>query len=187
MRALIQIIAIGMVVAIVAPAVSVAGDEGGAGLAVVAEIEPTATPGGGGTEAGYFCADSFSQTDCEFFCGDNASPAGGLQLVDCDWAFDLTCEDLTDKIGEPWEGSCTLDDQGPPPFGDLCLLISENLPNWTAEELCDFGKITGTWVEGGVCGAPVPAMPKAGQAALIVILMLGALVVLNLSGLLRSA
>lgn len=102
-----QIIAIGMVVAIVAPAVSMAGDDVGTCLAVVAEIEPTSTPGGG-PEAGYFCADSFSQTDCEFFCGDNASPEGGLQLVECAWASDLMCEDLTDKIGEPWEGFCTL-------------------------------------------------------------------------------
>jgi len=179
-------VAIGLIVAALAPAVAVAGGETGACMAVLQEFDPSSAPEGF-EEAAYICADGFSEGDCNLFCGENAAPEGGLFLVDCVWASDLTCEDLTEDTGEPWEGSCVLSDQNPPPFGGLCVLISENLPSWDSEEICEFAKLDGNWEEGGVCGAPVPTMPKTGQAALIIVLMFGALVILNFSGIFRSA
>jgi len=173
-------VAIGLVVVALAPAVAVAGDPG-ACLVVLAEAEPTAPEGG---EVAYVCTDELDSIGCDFFCGDAASPEGGLGIIDCEWLEGDTCEDVADEIGMPWDGACELDDKIP--GGELCALISEELPGWTSEEVCESGN--GEWQgNGSTCGDPVPAMPRAGQAALIVVLMLGALVILNFSGIFRSA
>jgi len=52
----------------------------------------------------------------------------------------------------------------------------------TPEEICEkfFG---GDWFDDLECGgAPIPAMPRAGQAALVLILLVGALVILSWRG-----
>ena len=184
MRKQILWVVIGLVVAGLAPTVAVAGNGFGSCVAVLAEGKPDTAPEGFG-EVAYLCADSFGEEDCDFFCGEESFTEGdtGLFLVDCIWESNSTCDDM--KVS--WDGSCQFGDQLPPPLGGLCVLISENLPNWTSEEICEFGKIDGTWDQGGTCGAPVPTLPKVGQAALMIVLMFGALVILNISGIIRSA
>lgn len=185
MKKLILLVTIGLVVIALAPAVAVAGDELGACLVILAEDDPKREPEGGQGN-GFVCADDFSNDQCESFCGETASPEGFLLVVGCEWFGGLTCDDegLLSKIGEPWEGACELDDKIP--GGGFCALISEDLPGWTSAEICETGG--GEWQgDGSVCGAPVPTLPRSGQAALMLILMLGALVILNVSGVLRSA
>lgn len=191
MKKTILWLAVGLMVAVIGPTIAVAGGEAGACVAILAETEPDSSPLGDpqGGEVAYVCGDALSFDECDLFCGieTNAPVGEGLFLVGCEWLVDTSCEELTDKIGESWEGACEFDDQLPPPLGGSCFLISEELPNWTSQEICETGKGGGEWQgDGSICGAPVPAMPKPGQAALMVVLLLGALVILNVSGTFRA-
>lgn len=182
MKKRILLAALGLVVVALVPAVAIAGDLGGACVAILGDADNISTPEGK-EENAYLCADDFTSQECDLFCGPQASPEGGLFLVDCEWVNGATCEDVAGKIGA-WEGACDTDPQGP--AGGVCVLISEDISNWTAEEVCtDY--TGGDWEAGGICGAPVPAMPRAGQAALVIVLMFGALVILNIAGIIRSA
>ena len=137
----------------------------------------------GGKEAAFACTNSLTFGDCQLFCfGD--SPEGGLIAVDCLWEADTTCADVELELGVDWDGACDLD--FPPPLGLLCAEIADDfISGFTSGEICTGAG--GAWRPGEACGAPVPALPKTGRAALIVILMLGALLILNLSGIIRSA
>lgn len=180
MKKRILLTAAGLILTALAPATAAAGGNGdtGACLVILAQDEPKAPAGG---ELGYVCAADLTSPECDSFCGDKVSAEGGLFVIDCDWFDGGTCEDVENETGEPWDGACDLT-QG---FG-FCVEIAETLPGWTSQEICEDGG--GDWLgDGSTCGAPVPTLPKAGQAALMVVLLFGALVILNLSGFLRSA
>lgn len=121
------------------------------------------------------CTDGVDGPTCDLFCGfdDGEAPDGGGQ-PNCEFLEGQTCADQ--EI--PWEGAC--DDlvlfQGAPP---VCALIDVELGNTVPSELCeDFGG--GTWLgDGSVCGG-VPALPKAGYAALALVLLAGTLTLLAL-------
>jgi len=180
MRKLILWAAVALVVVVLAPGAAVAGAPD-IGICYVV-LEDFDLPNGL-EESAVVCAEGLTEQDCALFCPDAASPEGGLEIVECDWDPNVTCEDLSSKIGEPWDGACEVNGT---PVGDVCFALWENMTNWSAEEICSDAK--GSWLgDGSMCGAPVPTLPRAGQAALMVILMLGALVILNLSGFLRSA
>ena len=58
---------------------------------------------------------------------------GDLTIVTCEWFEETTCEEGVPKIGNNWEGACTVPST---PIGNVCFLVQESLDNWTAEGVC---------------------------------------------------
>ena len=119
-----------------------------------------------GTEEIAACAEGLTQQECTDF-------------FDLEFIEDQACSGLDFT----WEGAClvTVID-----FGEVCFLVDPFQSTFDGFEACEIlldGSYQG---DGSTCGAPVPALPGAGQAALILVLLIGALVVLNLHGIIRS-
>lgn len=119
-----------------------------------------------------------------------AGCADGLTQAECDsvdeltlWAEGATCADLALKGGFDWEGSCAADI---PPLGNLCILLWTDIGGSFTEGLCE-NDIGGTWFDDPTCGAPVPTMPGFGMAAMVLLMMSGALILLTLRGSLPKA
>lgn len=118
---------------------------------------------------------------------------GNEQIAAC--TEDLTMQQCTDLFdfeflaGQPctdldfnWTGACIVT---VPDFGDFCFLVDPFQSTFDGFEACEF--LGGSYLgDGSTCGAPVPTLPDAGQAALILVMLIGALVVLNLHGIIRS-
>lgn len=158
MRAIPWILGILMLVILMAPAAVEAGDVGACiGLNL---------------KGFNICTDGVDEPTCDLFCDiDGDSPDSGGS-ASCEFLEGETCAEQD----VPWEGAC--DDlvifQGAPP---VCALIDSELGNTPGSELCEnFG--SGTWLgDGSVCGG-VPALPKAGYAALALVLLAGTLTLL---------
>ena len=153
---------------VMTPAVALAGNGGtGACLLQVPDTADAFFPDGKGF-LGAVCVNGVTEFEC-------------LEIADgIEWFEDTTCGEL--EVPWTWEGGCQADVE---PFGDQCYVL------WfdgNGEEVCtDQG--VGEWFEGDLtCGAaPVPAMPAAGMALMIMLIMGGALVLLTVRGSIPSA
>jgi len=115
------------------------------------------------------CVDGLTAADCLDLCDE-----------DCEFFPGETCA----EVGPPWDGACEADDS---PIGPLCALLWTEPNGVTSDELCEEGFILGTWLGDGSTCQQVPTLPKVGQAALVLILLVGALVILTLQGTIRAA
>ncbi len=83
-----------------------------------------------------------------------------------------------------WDGACI----GSSPIGDICALLVIQPNGSTSQDLCeDPDFLDGLWLGDGSTCQQVPTLPKVGQAALVLILLAGALVILTLQGKIRVA
>ena len=137
-------------------------------IGIVAAVPATAGDTGAcwvefnaGNQDAVECIDDVTQDDCEDFCSS------------CTWDESTDCVELE----FPWEGSCFFDDTPP---GGGCWLWAVEPGDQSAEFHCE-ETFDGDWSDDLVCGgAPVPTLPRAGQAALVLVLLTGALIVLSL-------
>jgi len=105
------------------------------------------------------CVDGLTQQDCT--------------ILDGSWDSD-TCA----QRGS-WDGACL----GSSPIGDICALLVIQPNGFTSQDLCeDPDLLNGTWLGDGSTCQQVPTLPRVGQAALVLILLAGALVILTLNG-----
>ena len=154
------------------PAVASAGEDVGACYVVAA---PTSIFTDGATEgeetlAG--CADGFTEEECT-----------SVDELTSFWP-NGTCEDVADEYNLDWDGSCAADID---PIGDMCIVLWTSIGGPATQALCE-NDIGGVWFDDLVCGgAPVPTMPGIGMAAMVVLLLGGALVLLTIRGTLPSA
>jgi hypothetical protein len=96
--------------------------------------------------------------------------------------FEFTEEQACTGLDFSWEGACIVTI---PDFGSICFLVDPYQSSFDGYEACEF--IGGSYQgDGSTCGAPVPTLPAAGRAALILVMLIGALVVLNMHGIIRS-
>jgi len=118
-------------------------------------------------QEGFACTDDADAELCSLLCTD-----GEWELLEGD-----TCEDVPDA---PWDGACFFD--GPP---ERCWLWWVGPNSVTPQESCE--DVTGEWLGDGSSCQQVPTLPKVGQAALVLILLVGALVILTRHGTVRPA
>jgi hypothetical protein len=138
---------------------------GGTGACYVVTSAPTWPGGDAATPDGQAfdlagCADGFTQEEC----------SSVDTLVE--FAEGFTCADVALKGGFDWNGSCssTID-----PVGDVCIQLWSILGAQSAQGLC-VQDIGGQWYTDLECGGtPVPTMPPAGLAALMMLMLAGAL------------
>ena len=97
--------------------------------------------------------------------------------------FEFSEEQACTGMDFNWTGACILTI---PDFGEICLLVDPYQSTYDGEEACEI-LMGGSYLgDGSTCGAPVPALPAAGHAVLILVVLIGALWVLNLHGIIRS-
>lgn len=114
-----------------------------------------------GNQEAVECIEDVTESACSSFCSN------------CTWEGATACTDL--KI--LWEGSCFFADT--PPGGGCWLWLVEPGQE-TAEFHCE-QTFNGDWYDDLMCGAgQVPTLPRAGQAALALVLLAGSLLVLSL-------
>lgn len=158
------VVALGIVVMV--PGIAGA-QSGGGGLGACLFFDPV---GKGGVVA--ICADGLDAPTCDFFCNIDGAVVDGGQIPECEFLPGETCDQQ--KI--PWEGACDdiVIEPGAPSF---CALLATGDPQESAA-LCE--KAGFDWLgTGSVCGG-VPALPRAGYAALALVLMAGTLMLLTL-------
>jgi hypothetical protein len=151
---------------LLAPAMASAGN-GSTGACLLQSPDAAGSLFPDGKFFGAICVDGTTEFEC-------LEVGGGVE-----WFENDTCEEL--DVPWTWEGSCQAN---VPPLGDQCYIL------WIdgdGEEAC--GSQEGTWYEDDLtCGAaPVPAMPPAGMALMILMIMGGALVLLTIRGSIPSA
>ena len=119
------------------------------------------------------CLDAVDAVTCDLLCNfDGDFPEDG-GLSSCSFIPGETCAEQD----VPWDGACDNLDILPVP--DICLLL-ETPQTGQSQAICE--KVGGTWLgDGSVCGG-VPALPKAGYAALALVLLAGTLTLLSLHG-----
>lgn len=170
MKKLNLLLLMGLCLALI-PAMTLAGD--GVGACFVFGGEPVSSegssvpldPDGGFAFVG--CADGFTEAECESVD----------ELVEY-WEG-ATCDDLADEFSFSWDGSC---DANIPPYGDVCIELSSELGVDGSELLCE-EDVSGTFSAGVGCeGAPVPTTPPLGLAALMLLLLAGAVFLLTKRG-----
>ena len=84
----------------------------------------------------------------------------------------MSCADVAGKGGFDWNGSC---DSTISPVGDVCIQLWSILGDQAAQGLCT-QDIGGQWYTDLECGGtPVPTMPPLGLAALMLLMLAGAL------------
>jgi hypothetical protein len=105
------------------------------------------------------CANGFTQEEC----------TAVDSLVEF-WEG-ATCDDVAGKGGFKWDGSC---DASVDPIGSVCLELWTAQGGLATEALC-VNEIGGDYSAGAACGAPVPTMPPLGLAALMLLMLAGAL------------
>lgn len=96
--------------------------------------------------------------------------------------FEFIQEQACTGLDFNWVGACTVTI---PDFGEICFLVDPYQSTFDGFESCEF--LGGTYLgDGSTCGAPVPTLPEVGRVALILLMLIGALVVLNLRRKIRS-
>lgn len=83
----------------------------------------------------------------------------------------VTCDDVAAKGGIMWDGSC---DASIDPVGSICIELWTAQGGLATEAIC-VNDIGGDYSAGVACGAPVPTIPPVGLAALMLLLLAGAL------------
>ena len=110
-------------------------------------------------------------------CSEDLTMQQCFDFFDFEFLSGQPCTDLEFN----WVGACTVT---VPDFGDICFLVDPYQSTYDGFESCEF--LGGSYLgDGSTCGAPVPTMPEAGQAALILVMLIAALVALNLHGIIR--
>lgn len=143
------------------PAAAQAGDGQVTGACYSVESEPVAPEGGVGFAG---CADGFTEQECD---------AGGKILTV--FAPGVTCEAVADDFELSWDGVC---EANVAPFGDVCINLYSFQGPGASGLFCN-ETVGGSWTAGGSCGAPVPTMPPVGLAAMMLLLLGGALLFLT--------
>lgn len=139
------------------PAAAQAGNGEVTGACFAVEVEPV-EPAGVVGFAG--CADGFTALQCA---------AVGEILTE--FAPGETCEGVAGEGGWSWDGSCEFTYSS---FGDVCAQLYSVQGPITSAGFCA-NDVAGSWTDGGTCGAPVPTMPPVGLAALMLLMLAGAL------------
>lgn len=144
------------------PMVASAGNGGTGACLIEAPVEDVAFPQGGQQGCFAVCVDGLTQEECQF--------GKGLE----EFFEGQTCGEL--DVPWTWEGSCQADAE---PFGDQCYVIA---CDGDAELVCEKGA-AGTFYPGDLtCGLGVPTMPAFGMAAMVLLILSGALVLLTVRG-----
>jgi hypothetical protein len=162
MRKLNLFLLIGVGVALM-PAVGWAGAGTGACFVVTGE------PALGGSSMPLDAAGGFNLAGC----------ADGFTLEQCSSVDELTeflqgvtCADVAEKGGISWQGSCQASIE---PVGGVCIQLWTVQGAQATQGLC-LGDIGGEWFTDLECGGtPVPTMPPVGLAALMLLMLAGAL------------
>lgn len=149
------------------PAMAMAGN-GNTGACFVVGDQPVWPSSGTEAPDGKFnlagCADGFTLEEC----------SSVDELVEF-WEG-ATCEDVADKGEIDWDGSC---EASIAPVGTTCIQLWTGIGGAATEALC-INDIGGTWFDDLECGGvPVPTMPPVGLAALMLLLLAGALLFLT--------
>ena len=166
MRKLNLVLFVGLVVALI-PAVAWAG--GGTGACFVVSGAPAL----GGSSVPLDATGDFVLAGC----------ADGFTFEQCNSVDELvefwegaSCADVAAKGGFSWQGSCqsSID-----PVGGVCIQLWTVQGAQATQGLC-VGDIGGEWFNDLECGGiPVPTMPPVGLAAMMLLLLAGALLYLT--------
>ena len=124
--------------------------------------------------------------------GESADPEGkfsfagcadGFTLAECssidelvEFAEGATCADLAAEGQFTWDGSCEADVTF---FDEVCVQLWSASGTQASQALCA-QELGGEWSNDTVCGGvPVPTLPPVGLAALMLLLLAGALLFLT--------
>ena len=112
-------------------------------------------------------------------CTEDVTQQQCTDFFDFEFLEGQPCTDLDFN----WVGACIVT---VPDFGEVCLLVDPYLSTYDGYEACELF-LGGSYLgDGSTCGS-VPTLPRVSRAALVLILLAGALVILTRHGTILAA